>query len=145
MAIYNPPHCLNFDSGPTKRPHCSQFTLIPEVHVTIQNISASPTATPTSQPTGSSYLKTLSPPPSQPCTFSNLSAAPPYYGPPIQQVLNLIKANKPGQGFSKLEETLGEEGLVSLCQVVILPEYVVSVIGNMGAKKARILCNYAKH
>ena len=100
--------------------------------------------TPTSQPAGSIYLKTSSPPPSQPCTFSNLSAAPPYYGPPIQQVLNQIEADKPGQGFSELEETLGEAGLVSSCQVVILSEDVVSVIGNMGAKKARILCNYAK-
>ena len=36
-------------------------------------------------------------------------------------------------------------GLVSSCQVVLPPEDVVSVISNMGAKKARILCNYAKH
>ena len=52
--------------------------------------------------------------------------------------------NKPGQGFSKLEETLREAGLVLSCEAVLLPEDVVSVISNMGAKKARILCNYAK-
>ena len=80
----------------------------------------------------------------RPCTFSNPSTAPPYYGPPIQQVLDQIEADKPGQGFSELEETLGEAGLVLSCQVVILPEDVVSVIGNTGAKKARILHNYAK-
>ena len=34
--------------------------------------------------------------------------------------------------------------MVLSCQVVILPEDVVSVIGNMGEKKARILHNYAK-
>ena len=85
--------------------------------------------TPTSQPAGSSYLKTPSPPllswpcnSDKSCTFSKLSAALPfanftasaYCEPPIQQVLNQIKADRPGQGFGKLEETLREAGFVEI-------------------------------
>lgn len=69
---------------------------------------------------------------------------PPFDYPLIAQALELIEADKPGQGFSEFENSLVEAGVVLASQAVMLPEDVLSVIGNMGNARARIIRNYAK-
>jgi hypothetical protein len=56
----------------------------------------------------------------------------------------MIETDKPGQGFGTFEESLMEAGVVLASQVVMLPEDVLSVIGDMGKARARIIRNYAK-
>jgi hypothetical protein len=148
-TIYNPPHCLNFDCGPAKRPRHSRSTSSPEVHVTIQNItppllqphnSGPPpllqphnlSSPPLSQPRNLSL-----PPLSQPCSTDNY--------PGIGALLGLINIDEPELQFTDLETSLLDAGVVSSSQVILLPEDVLSVIGDMGQKRARVLCNYAKH
>jgi hypothetical protein len=59
-------------------------------------------------------------------------------------LLELVQVNKPGQRFSELEESLLGVGVFTSDQVILLPEEVLAIIGNMGLARARILCNYAK-
>ena len=77
---------------------------------------------------------------------SSMPVLAPYHlnYPSIQQILELIEADKPGQGFDELKTLLLDAGLASSSQLVLLPEDVLSVVGDMGQKRARILCNYAK-
>ena len=74
------------------------------------------------------------PPPLQPHnpTHSNTPEESTDTYPPIKSVLELIKADRPGKGFAKLEEVLEEAGLVSSSHLVMLPEDVLCVVGNMG-------------
>jgi hypothetical protein len=65
--------------------------------------------------------------------------------PSTEQLMEMVKPDKPGQGFAELEGALCEAGLVSSDQVLLLPEEVLGVIGDMGVARARILHNYAKH
>ena len=62
----------------------------------------------------------------------------------MKSVLELIEADRPEKGFAKLEGVLEEAGLVSSSHLVMLPEDVLCVVGNMGKVRARVLCNYAK-
>ncbi|KAG2090411.1 hypothetical protein BD769DRAFT_1679693 [Suillus cothurnatus] len=136
-TIYNPPHCLNPDHGPAKRPRHSRSTSSPEVHVTIQNITlpllqpCNLSSPPLSQPQNLS-LPLLS----QPCSTDNY--------PGIGALLGLINVDEPELQFTDLETSLLDAGVVSSSQVILLPEDVLSIIGNMGQKQARVLCNYAK-
>jgi hypothetical protein len=86
---------------------------------------------------------------SEPSTSSSSSSTlglAPYHNdyPPIQLILKLIEADHPGQGFGELETPLLDAGLVASSQLVLLPEDVLSVIGDIGRKRARTLRNYAK-
>ena len=56
----------------------------------------------------------------------------------------MIEADRPGKGFAELEGVLEEAGLVSSSHLVMLPEDVLCVVGNMGKARARVLRNYAK-
>ncbi|KAG2050618.1 hypothetical protein BDR06DRAFT_974377 [Suillus hirtellus] len=147
-TIYNPPHCLNFDHGPAnKKRHHLRLGLSPEVHVTIQNIMAKPTIASASQ-MQIPISKTLSPlllP--QQCPFESVpqisnTTLPDY--PKIGVLLALIDAEKPELQIHELETSLLDAGVVLSSQVMLLPEDMLSVIGNMGQKQARILHNYAK-
>lgn len=59
-------------------------------------------------------------------------------------LLALIDAEKPELRIRELETSLLDAGVVLSSQVMLLPEDVLSVIGDMGQKQARILRNYAK-
>ncbi|KAG2140437.1 hypothetical protein BD769DRAFT_1335199, partial [Suillus cothurnatus] len=111
-TIYNPPHCLNFDRGPAKRPRHSRSTSSPEP----RNLS----------------LPLLS----QPCSTDNY--------PGIGVLLGLINVDEPELQFTDLETSLLDAGVVSSSQVILLPEDVLSIIGDMGQKWARVLRNHAK-
>jgi len=71
---------------------------------------------------------------------------PPYHDiyPPIRAILELINTDKPELQFGELEISLLEAGVISSHQVVLLPEEVLCLIGNMGLERARLLRNYAK-
>jgi hypothetical protein len=56
----------------------------------------------------------------------------------------MAEKDRPGQGFEELEASISEAGLISSDLVVMMPEDVLGVIGNMGPARARILRNYAK-
>ncbi|KAG1735383.1 hypothetical protein EDB19DRAFT_1910647 [Suillus lakei] len=143
-TIYNPPHCLNFDHGPTKKPRHSRLASSPEVHVTIQNITADPTAVrsktpsppPLSQPChfdATARSKTPSPPLlSQPHHFESASQIPsapfPDY-PKVGVLLGLIDAERPELQLAELETPLLDAGVFLSSQVILLPEDVLSVIG----------------
>lgn len=60
-------------------------------------------------------------------------------------MIKLVKANKPGQGFSDIEQVLLEAGIFTSEQILLLPEDVLSAINNIGRPRARLLRNYAKH
>ncbi|KAG2140763.1 hypothetical protein BD769DRAFT_1333934, partial [Suillus cothurnatus] len=77
------------------------------------------------------------PPLSQPCSTDNY--------PGIGALLGLINIDEPELQFTDLETSLLDAGVVSSSQVILLPEDVLSVIGDMGQKRARVLRNYAKH
>jgi len=64
--------------------------------------------------------------------------------PLIGALLGLIDAERPELQLGRLETSLLNAGVVSSGQVVLLPEEVLTLIGNMGQKRARILRNYAK-
>ena len=64
--------------------------------------------------------------------------------PPVGEVIKLVKADKPGQGFGELEQDLLEAGLFTSEQILLLPEDVLSAINDIGRPRARILRNYAK-
>ncbi|KAG1837557.1 hypothetical protein DFJ58DRAFT_626668, partial [Suillus subalutaceus] len=121
-TIYNPPHCLNFDHGPAnKKPRHSRSGSSPE---------------------------TPSPPPlSQQCHFESAAQIPnttlPDY-PKIGVLLALIDAERPELQIQELEMSLLDAGVVLSSQVMLLLEDVLSVVGNMGQKQARILRNFAK-
>lgn len=154
-TIYNLPHCLNFDHGPTKKP-CNSQSSAPEVHVTIQNI----TPNTVTEPSFSSMAQ--SPPPySQPCVHHHLAsmasanetcpanAIPSLMAhmsifPYTQQLMEIVKAAKPGQGFAELEGALYEAGLISSDQILLLTEDALGVIGDMGVAHAQILQNHAR-
>lgn len=59
-------------------------------------------------------------------------------------LLELINAERPELRLAELETPLLDAGVVLSSQVILLPEDVLSVIGNMGQRRARILRNYAK-
>ena len=65
--------------------------------------------------------------------------------PPMQDVVNLVEVDKPGHQFRRLVEFLLEAGIFSSEQILLCPEDVLCVIGDMGLAHARILRNYAKH
>ncbi|KAG1777587.1 hypothetical protein EV702DRAFT_945908, partial [Suillus placidus] len=86
-----------------------------------------------------------SPPPlSQPCNSSPPPLSQLVHYPEIGALLGVIDANKPELRIGELETSLLNAGVVSSSQVILLPEDVLSVIGDMGQKRARILRNYAK-
>ncbi|KAG2365556.1 hypothetical protein BDR07DRAFT_1374224 [Suillus spraguei] len=92
--------------------------------------------------------KTPSPPPlPQQCHFESAPQVPnttlPDY-PKIGVLLALVDAEKPELQIHELETSLPDAGVVLSSQVMLLPEDVLSVIGNMGQKQARILCNCTK-
>ncbi|KAG1792603.1 uncharacterized protein HD556DRAFT_1209294, partial [Suillus plorans] len=94
------------------------------------------------------WSKTPSPPPlSQPRHFESASHIPsasfPDY-PKVGVLLELINAERPELRLAELETPLLDAGVVLSSQVILLPEDVLSVIGNMGQRRARILRNYAK-
>ncbi|KIL54471.1 hypothetical protein M378DRAFT_92481 [Amanita muscaria Koide BX008] len=121
-TIYNPPHCLNFDHGPAKKPRLSgSISSIPEVHITIQNISPEASAVPS------------------PSSFSASSVFP-----PVSDVIKMIEVDKPGKGFDHLLYAMLEAGMVTSDQILLVPEDVLSMIGVMGQARARILRNYAR-
>ncbi|KAG1811050.1 hypothetical protein EV424DRAFT_1327815 [Suillus variegatus] len=92
--------------------------------------------------------KTPSPPPlPQQCHFESATqihntTLPDY--PKIGVLLALIDVEKPELRIRELETSLLDAGVVLSSQVMLLPEDVLSVIGDMGQKQARILRNYAK-
>ncbi|KAG1725334.1 hypothetical protein EDB19DRAFT_1915147 [Suillus lakei] len=135
-TIYNPPHCLNFDRGPTKKPRHSRSASSPEVHVTIQNITADPTAVEDSQPSPLSQPHRLN------LQARSLAPFPDY--PKVGVLLGLIDAERPELRLAELETPLLDAGVFLSSQVILLPEDVLSVIGDMGQRRARILRNYAK-
>lgn len=63
---------------------------------------------------------------------------------PIKCVLELIETDKPGKGYTELEEVLGEAGLVSSSHLAMLPKDVLCIISDMGRARARVLRNYAR-
>ncbi|KAF8890354.1 hypothetical protein BD779DRAFT_1671320 [Infundibulicybe gibba] len=63
--------------------------------------------------------------------------------PHIQEVLQLVDENKPGEDFWELKELLLNAGLFSSEQILMLPEDVLGVI--VGLPQARVLRNYARH
>jgi hypothetical protein len=65
--------------------------------------------------------------------------------PPVEDVIKLIMADRPAQGFSELKQVLLEAGLFTSEQILLLPEDVLSAISDIGRPQAKILCNYAKH
>ncbi|KAG1851556.1 hypothetical protein C8R48DRAFT_612642 [Suillus tomentosus] len=92
--------------------------------------------------------KNCNPPPlPQQCPFESVPQIPnttlPDY-PKIGVLLVLIDAEKPELRIRELETSLLDAGVVLSSQVMLLPEDVLSVIGDMGQKQARILRNYAK-
>ena len=76
----------------------------------------------------------IPPLPSQPHnpTHSNTPEESTDTYPPIKSVLELIEADRPGKGFAELEGVLEEASLVSSSHLVMLPEDVLCVVGNMG-------------
>ena len=60
------------------------------------------------------------------------------------EVIALIKVDKPGENFEELGDILLEAGIATSEQILLLPEDVLCVVGNMGQAQARILRNYAK-
>jgi hypothetical protein len=185
-TIYNPPHCINFDRGPTKKARRSpSSSTMPEVHVTIQNITPESIAAPsvsastshiinnrrdltagprTSTPdivslSDNSPTATLLPKDSS--LLSPMELLPPAVNEPPQpmwspsileftlfpsarDLLKLVDADKPGQSFNELIDSLLDAGIYSSELVLIVPEDVLGVIGGMGLARARILRNYAK-
>lgn len=59
-------------------------------------------------------------------------------------LLGLIDAERPELRLAELETPLLDAGVFLSSQVILLPEDVLSVIGDMGQRRARILRNYAK-
>ncbi|KAG1878157.1 hypothetical protein F4604DRAFT_1522967, partial [Suillus subluteus] len=95
-----------------------------------------------------STSKTPSPPLlSQQCHFESAAQIPnttlPDY-PKIGVLLALIDAERPELRIWELETSLLDAGVVLSSQVMLLPEDVLSVVGDMGQKQARILRNFAK-
>ncbi|KAG1859727.1 hypothetical protein F4604DRAFT_1684669 [Suillus subluteus] len=133
-TIYNQPHCLNFDHGPAnKKPHHSRSGSSPEVHVTIQNITADPTIASTS--------KTPSPPPLlQQCHFESAAQIPnttlPDY-PKIEVLLVLIDAERLELRIRELETSLLDAGVVLSSQVMLLPGGCVECCWRYGAKASQ--------
>jgi hypothetical protein len=72
------------------------------------------------------------------------SAFQPFKFPPVQDVVKLIEVDKPGQQFGRLVEFLLEAGIFSTEQVLLCPDDVLCIIGDMGLDQARILRSYAK-
>jgi hypothetical protein len=64
--------------------------------------------------------------------------------PPVQDVVKLVEVDKPGQQFRRLVDFLLDAGIFSSEQILLCPEDVLCVIGDMGLAQARILRNYAK-
>lgn len=64
--------------------------------------------------------------------------------PPASEVLALLVIDRLGEHFGELHSTLLEAGIVQSEQLLLLPEDILSVIGNIGPAWARILRNYAK-
>ena len=50
----------------------------------------------------------------------------------VPTYLELIEADRPGKGFTELEGVLEEAGLVSSIHLVMLPEDILCVVGDMG-------------
>lgn len=156
-TIYNSPHCLNFNCGLSKKHH--QSMSMPEVHITIQNITPDAITASTSHTSSARYMTTPSPPPlSQPHNLCNFvccdtpipnhnspapvptlaPAAPPLYDyASITQVLELIEADKPGQEFSKLEDILQEAGVVSASQVVLTISWMPGTLWMLALSMTR--------
>ncbi|KAG1765170.1 hypothetical protein EV702DRAFT_943726, partial [Suillus placidus] len=137
-------HCFvdrtsGYDNHRPKRPCHSG------VHITIQNITP-----PLLQPRNSSPPLLLQPCNSSPLPLLQLhnSSLPPLsqlvHYPEIGALLGVIDADKPELRIGELETSLLNVGVVSSSQVILLPEDVLSVISDMGQKRARILRNYAK-
>ncbi|KAG1882071.1 hypothetical protein F4604DRAFT_1536680, partial [Suillus subluteus] len=96
------------------------------------------------------WAKKITPSPpllSQQCHFESAAQIPnttlPDY-PKIGVLLALIDAERPELRIQELETSLLDAGVVLSSQVMLLPEDVLSVVGDMGQKQARILCNFAK-
>jgi len=64
--------------------------------------------------------------------------------PPVHNVVELVEVDKPGQQFRRLVDFLLEAGIFSSEQILLCPEDMLCVIGDMGLAQARILHNYAK-
>lgn len=64
--------------------------------------------------------------------------------PPAYDVVKLVRADKPDQQFGRLSKHLFEAGIFSSEQILLCPEDVLCVIGDMGLARARTLHNYAK-
>jgi hypothetical protein len=79
-----------------------------------------------------------------PQTSSSNSKAQSNVFPLVGEVIKLVNADKPGQGFRELEQVLLEAGIFTSEQILLLPEDVLSAINDIGRPRARILRNYAK-
>ena len=67
-----------------------------------------------------------------------------YPFPPAYDMVKLVRADKPDQQFGRLSKHLFEAGIFSSEQILLCPEDVLYVIGDMGLARARTLRNYAK-
>jgi hypothetical protein len=150
-SVYNPPHCLNFDHGPApKRKRHSHFpsttsALVPEVHVTIQNIAPEPTeASLSTDPPSTALLPTVEPSSQGPNSESLEEIVTPSLFPPVSDVIKLAEEEKPGKGFRQIMDDLLDAGLLSSDHILLLEEGALAAIGYMGLPHARALRNFAK-
>ena len=63
----------------------------------------------------------------------------------MSNIIALVEIDKPGESFGELERALLEVGITTAEQLLLIPKDVLSVIGNMGPARARVLRNYTKH
>ncbi|KAF8872379.1 hypothetical protein BD779DRAFT_1382497, partial [Infundibulicybe gibba] len=119
-TIYNPPNCLSFDRAPDDW-----------------------------------MARPLSPSPAgqrEPTPSPNAEAPSPFvlgqprvsFFPSVYEVIQWVDACKPNEGYGELTEVLFEAGISASEQILLIPEDVLCVIGDMGTARARILRNYTK-
>lgn len=87
--------------------------------------------------------------PSPGSTIKIEKVTPPTYSPmsvfpPIADVIDVTKKEKPGKGFCLLMEDLMDAGLSTSADILVLEESALTAIGNMGWPHAWALRNFAK-
>ncbi|KAI0738958.1 hypothetical protein C8Q80DRAFT_1275167 [Daedaleopsis nitida] len=169
-TIYDPPHCLNFDRGPAKRPRNSKPPQPPpQVHVTIHTgpmgSQAESTVTATTTP-----LSTREATPIEQSRSSNSSlgtrtasqdldecrlaavqdltrlpkATPGQVAyPHVSLVIALLDLDMPQHRFRDVQQSLLDMGIDDACKLLLLPEDLLSQISGIGAEHAKYLHIYA--
>lgn len=113
--------------------------MVPEVHVTIQNIAPEPLkASPSTMATPTNEVHDSSGEVTQPYSHR------PIEYPPTADVIELAEKERPGKGFHLLLEDLLDAGLLTSADILILEESALTVIGRMGWPHARALRNFSK-